>query len=202
MDTIELKFLLKLLGRWLPAPLSKFNQTARLRHQTEKGFVVNYVLAGGWNVPTNNKTCPPGKALLLDSDGLPVTDKELKVLRASEKEKITPGKTNVPAGLRQAIIRVWQIGVWLRPKSKKSGSVLRTGYLLRDDYSPKGSQQSTWICWTITTAFAEIPECRDTAFNISTKWGFAASAGIWKSAQWWAILETIRDLDRQMNTEN
>jgi len=43
MDTIELKFLLKLLGEAdYRAPLSKV-QTTRQRHQTEKGFVVNYV---------------------------------------------------------------------------------------------------------------------------------------------------------------
>jgi len=94
-----LKFLLKLLGRPTTGhPCLKFNQTAR-RHQTEKGFVVNYV--SGWvecsYEITKLKIAPQEKALLkLDSDGLPVTDKELKV-PGKRKGKITPGKTNVPA---------------------------------------------------------------------------------------------------------
>jgi len=53
-----------------------------------------------------------GKALLkLDSDGLPVTDKELKVLRASEKEKLLLERRTFQLGYDKQLSRVWQIGV-------------------------------------------------------------------------------------------
>jgi len=80
-----------------------------------------------------------------------VTDKELKVLRA-RKRKITPGKTNA-AGLRQAIIRVWQIGSLIeKPKSKKSGSVQGQEYLWMIT-APKALNQSSADMLNITTAF-------------------------------------------------
>jgi len=61
---------------------------------------------------TKLKTTPPGKALLkLDSDGLPVTDKELKVLRASEKEKLLLERRTSPLSRDKQLSRVWQIGV-------------------------------------------------------------------------------------------
>jgi len=51
------------------------------------------------------------------------------------------------------------------------------------------------------TAFLRNSECRDTAFNISTKWGFAARWHL-KVSPVMKQFETIRDLDRVMNTEN
>jgi len=75
----------------------------------------------------------------LDSDGLPVTDKELKVLRASEG-KITPGKTNVPAESRQAIIKSLAEGlIEVETKIKESGSVLKDRNICGMITAPKAS---------------------------------------------------------------
>lgn len=147
MDTIELKFVLKLLGfNDYRTPLSNIQVNGKTkasdrekicRQLSDRGYVECSCEV------TKLKIAPPGKALLkLDSAKLPVTDQELKVLRASEKEKITPGKTNVPAAQRQEIIQglasrgLIEVEtkikeVWLSDRGKE---------YLRDEYSPKGSQ--------------------------------------------------------------
>lgn len=147
MNTIDLKFVLKLLGfSDYRTPLSniQLNNKTKVsdrekicRQLSERGYIECS------HEVTKLKIAPPGKALLkLDSAKLPVTDRELKVLRASEKEKITPGKTNIPATQRQEIIQSLASRglievetkikeVWLSDRGKE---------YLRDEYSPNGSQ--------------------------------------------------------------
>lgn len=147
MNTIELKFVLKLLGfSDYRTPLSniQINNKTKVsdrekicRQLSDRGYIECS------HEVTKLKIAPPGKALLkLDSAKLPVTDRELKVLRASEKEKVTPGKTNVPATQRQEIIQSLASRglievetkikeVWLSDRGKE---------YLRDEYSPNGSQ--------------------------------------------------------------
>lgn len=110
MNTIELKFVLKLLGEAdYRTPLSKI-QLNKQTQASEREKICRTLCDRGLvecsHEVTKLNIAPPGKALLkLDPAGLPVTEQELKVLRASEKEKITPGKTNVPAAQREAIIQ-------------------------------------------------------------------------------------------------
>lgn len=147
METIELKFILKLLGFTdYRAVLSKI-QLNKQTKASEREKICRTLCDRGWlecsDEITKLKIAPPGKPLLkLDPSESPVTEQELKVLRASEKEKITPGKTNIPAAERQTIIQsladrgLIEIEtkikeVWLCDRGKK---------YLRDDYSPKGSQ--------------------------------------------------------------
>jgi predicted transcriptional regulator len=92
---------------------------------------------------TKLKITSPGKALLKsDSTELPVTDKELKVLRASEKEKISPGKTGVSAAERGEIIqRLVDRGlIELETKVKEVWLSERGKEYLREEYTSKGSQ--------------------------------------------------------------
>jgi len=88
---------------------------------------------------TKLKTAPPGKApLKLDSDGLPVTDKELKVLRASEKEKLLLERRSAES--RQAIIKSLADRGLIEVEIKEVWLCAQGQEYLRDDYSPKGSQ--------------------------------------------------------------
>lgn len=110
METIELKFILKLLGcDDYRAPLSKIQlnkQTkASDREKLCRQLCDRALVECSYEV-IKLKIAPPGRALLkLDATTLPVTDQEFKVLRASQKEKITPTKTNIPVAERQAIIQ-------------------------------------------------------------------------------------------------
>ncbi|HEY9728579.1 MAG TPA: hypothetical protein V6D50_19185, partial [Chroococcales cyanobacterium] len=98
METIELKFVLKLLGSPdYRAPLSNITPNAKMsateRERICRKLLTRELVECSYEV-TKLKIASPGKALLKsDGTGMPVTDKELKVLRASEKEKISPGKT-------------------------------------------------------------------------------------------------------------
>lgn len=147
METIELKFLLKLLG--FPdyrAPLSKITPNSKTS-ATERERICRKLrdrdlVECSYDV-TKLKIASPGKSLLKsDSTELPVTDKELKVLRASEKEKISPGKTGVPAAERGEIIqRLADRGlIELETKVKEVWISERGKEYLREEYTSKGSQ--------------------------------------------------------------
>jgi hypothetical protein len=113
LKTIELKFLLKLLGcegyRGKIADLKPNSGTsASERDQICKSLgakgIVNYDAQ-----VSSFALAPPGRTLLtLDTTSLPVTPDELKVLKACQKQKgaIAPGKLmGVPEDARQALIR-------------------------------------------------------------------------------------------------
>ena len=146
METIELKFLLKLLG--FPdyrAPLSKITPNSKTstadRERICRKLLTRELVDCSYEV-TKLKIAPPGKALLKsDATGLPVTGQELKVLRASEKEKITPGKTGVPTAEREATIqRLADRGlIELETKVKEVWLSERGQEYLRDEYTSKGS---------------------------------------------------------------
>ena len=147
METIELKFVLKLLG--FPdyrAPLSKITSNSKTS-ATERERICRKLrdrdlVECSYEV-TKLKITSPGKSLLKsDSTELPVTDKELKVLRASEKEKISPGKTGVPAAERGEIIqRLADRGlIELETKVKEVWLSERGQEYLREEYTSKGSQ--------------------------------------------------------------
>jgi hypothetical protein len=146
METIELKFVLKLLGSPdYRAPLSNITPNAKMsateRERICRKLLTRELVECSYEV-TKLKIASPGKALLKsDGTGMPVTDKELKVLRASEKEKISPGKTGVPAAEREAIIqRLADRGlIELETKVKEVWISERGQEFLRDEYSPKGS---------------------------------------------------------------
>lgn len=147
METIELKFLLKLLS--FPdyrAPLSRITPNSKTS-ATERERICRKLrdreLVECSDEVTKLKITSPGKALLKsDSTELPVTDKELKVLRASEKEKISPGKTGVsPAERGEIIQRLADRGlIELETKVKEVWLSERGKEYLREEYTSKGSQ--------------------------------------------------------------
>ena len=211
MDTIELKFLLKLLGfADYRAPLSKI-QLNKQTKASDRERICRKLRDRGLvecaDEITKLKTTPPGKALLkLDSDKLPVTDKELKVLRASEKEKITPGKTNVPAESRQAIIKsLADRGlIEVETKIKEVWLCVQGQEYLREDYNPKGSQPvisldmlNNYRCFLRKSVSVE------TLHLTSGQNGVSPPAPVSESQPSdEEILQTIRDLDLKLNTEN
>lgn len=218
MDTIELKFVLKLLGEAdYRAPLSKVqlnNQTKASEREKICRTLCDRSLVECSHEVTKLKIAPPGKALLkLDPAKLPVTDQELKVLRASEKEKITPGKTNVPAAQRQVIIQgLADRGlIELETKIKEVWLSDRGREYLRDEYNPKGSATITQDMLNNYLRFLRKFLSVETAPSTFVQNGVSPSVQNGVSPQAPVsdsqpsdkeILQIIRELDRQLGTEN
>ncbi len=113
LKTVELKFLLKLLGckgyRGKIVDLNPNSGTSTSeRDQTCKILSAKGMV--GYDAQVSNfSLTPPGRTLLtLDTTSLPVTPDELKVLKACQRQKgsVTPGKlSGVPSDARQDLIR-------------------------------------------------------------------------------------------------
>jgi hypothetical protein len=209
METSELKFLLKLLG--FPdyrAPLSKITPNSKTS-ATERERICRKLLTRELvdcsHEVTKLKIASPGKALLKSQPTeVPVTDQELKVLRASEKEKITPGKTGVPAAEREAIIqRLADRGLIELETKIKEVSLSKDGQeYLRDKYTSKGSQAvlslemlTNYLRFLRKSLRVQTDEHQEASQTPPT----AASMSKPTDEE---ILQTIRDLDAELGTGN
>ncbi len=211
MDTIELKFVLKLLGfADYRAPLSKIQPNNQTK-ASEREKICRTLCDRGWVEYSHEviklKIAPPGKALLkLDSSRLPVSDQELKVLRASEKEKITPGKTNVSAAERQAVMQsLADRGlIEVETKIKEVWLSIRGQEYLRDDYNPKGAQPAISLDMLNNYCRFLRKSLRvETSHSTFVQNGVMPQAPVSESQlDDKEILQIIRGLDRQMGTEN
>ncbi len=221
MDTIELKFLLKLfVFSNYQTPLSNIQLNNKTK-VSDRDKICRQLCDRGYvecsHEVTKLKIAPPGKALLkLNSAKLPVTDREIKVLRASEKEKITPGKTNVPAAQRQEIIQglasrgLIEVEtkikeVWLSDRGKE---------YLRDEYSPKGSSTisldmlNSYLLFlrkslrVETLPSTHIQNGVKNVVHNGVKNGSPQEPISNSQPSDKEILQLIQDLDRQLGTEN
>lgn len=110
MEILELKFLLKLLG--FPeyrAPLSNVNPNSKTK-AVDRNRICRTLrdreLVGCEEEVKKLTIAPPGQSLLeVDPATLPITNEELKALKASAKGTIPPGETGISAEKRQAIIQ-------------------------------------------------------------------------------------------------
>lgn len=110
MKTIEQEFLLTLLGfENYRAPLSKIKLYPTIS-DTEQEEICRQLYERGYLVCSYKiskfKIAAAGKFLLKqDSDQIPITKQERKVLKASAKDTITPKETGLPAKEQQAVIQ-------------------------------------------------------------------------------------------------
>jgi hypothetical protein len=123
METIEVKFLLRLLGfEGYRAPLSKIKLSATTT-DTEREEICRNLCDRAFLVCSYKvkkfKIAPPGKFLLKqDSGNLPLTEQELKALRASANDTITPNETGIPAEEQQAVIQGLAVRGLIEVKTK------------------------------------------------------------------------------------
>jgi DNA-binding PadR family transcriptional regulator len=212
MDTIELKFLLKLLS--FPdyrAPLSKITPNSQTstseRERICRRLCDRELVAYSCEI-CKFKIASPGKELLkLDSDELPVASQELKILKACEKQAITPRKTGIPAAEAQGILQsledrgLIQVGkkdkkikeVWLTEQGKEC---------LREEYDPRGAGNLTitktmladYLRFLRESPSSHKPEVRHTATVPPQEATNKPSDE--------EILQTIADLDGKQRTRN
>ncbi|ASC73862.1 uncharacterized protein XM38_048360 [Halomicronema hongdechloris C2206] len=206
LDSIEQKFLLRLLEyppdyRSLISqiqPNSKTKASERdkaCRALTSKGLVAYIEEIQRYRITRAGKTL-----LNQDTSVLPVTPDELALVRAATTKSATPGQAKqVPPSERQRLLhQLQQRGmiqatktqikeVWLTPEGRH--------YLLQE-YTPTNSSllmtsamighYATFLRQTLATTQGAVASASTTADAITPE----------------AVLETIRQLDRQLGTDN
>lgn len=195
MDVNELKFSLKLLG--FPnyrESLTKIKPNSKTPAAEQKRIcqqLLKRELVAVTEEISKFKIAPPGKALLeLAASQLPITSQELKVLKSCQKAAITPGKTGIATPDAQILIQgLAQKGlIQVNQTDKKIKEVWLTQQgldYLRNEYVAKGnttislSLLNNYLRFLRNSASESLPKPSDDL-----------------------ILQTIRDLDKQLNTDN
>jgi hypothetical protein len=203
METVELKFLLKLLEfENYRAPLSKIKLNPTIS-DTEREEICRKLCARGFLVCSYKvskfKIAPPGKFLLKqDSDELPLTQQEHKVLKASAKDTITPKETDIPAQERQAVIQSLAVRglIEVKTKHKKIQEVWLTERgkeYLQYEYNP--SETSSVLSFDLLSNYLQF--LRKSFQEVSPP-PYRAMQTLSDEK----ILLTIVELERQLNTDN
>lgn len=222
MDSNELKFLLKLLGcRDYRSLLShKTFDSIKNKNKVCQDLGNRGLVDYSREIATI-KILPPGRALLkMDTTQLPIAANELKILEALGKvsEKIPPSKISVKSvksaerdtiletlrdrGLIEAEIKIkrQKVEVWLTQRGEE---------FLRDDYNPKGLATitldllSNYLKFLRKSLSAETlsatPLQPETISNQKPQPALSLPTGELNDD---LILQTIRDLDHELNTDN
>lgn len=195
MDVNELKFILKLLG--FPnyrESLTKIKPNSKTLAAEQKRIcqqLLKRELVAVTEEISKFKIAPPGKALLnLDASQLPITSQELKVLKSCQKVAITPSKTGISAPevqiLIQALAQKGLIQVNATDRKIKEVWLTQQGIdYLKNDYVPQGNAT---ISLNLLNNYLHF--LRNSASKISPK----------PSDE--EVLQTIRDLDKELGTDN
>lgn len=211
METIELKFLLKLLS--FPdyrAPLAKVAPNSKMpiaeRERICRKLCDRKLVDYSCEI-TKFKIASPGKELVKSqTDGL-LTPQEFKILKACEKGTISPRRTGIPEAEQQRVIQsladrgLIQVG----KKDKKIKEVWLTEQgmgCLREEYDPKGAGNITltknmladYLRFLRQSRSSAKPEVRQTATVSSQEATHKPSDE--------EILQTIDDLDGKLRTRN
>jgi hypothetical protein len=110
METIELKFLLKLLSfPGYRAPLAKITPNSKTsaaeRERISRKLCDRELVDYSCEI-MRFRIARIGKDILSSKiDNLPITPQELKIMKACEKETLTPGKTGIPQAERQKFLQ-------------------------------------------------------------------------------------------------
>ncbi len=207
MESNELKFLLKLLGfkdyrTFLATSFKEFKGKDKICRSLGERELVDYS-----REISAFKILPAGRALLkMDASELPISDNELKVLEkiAKSSTKLKPSQIKiVKAGERDAILQSFadrglieadtqmkktKAEVWLTQRGKD---------YLRDEYIPKGNANvSLELLGNYVRFLRKSPrldQAQPTTQAVSTLTSKATDE---------QILDIIKDLDKNLGTEN
>lgn len=211
MDVTELKFLLKLLGfadyravitKVEPNPKTKASERDRIGRQLiERGLV------DCTEEVKKLAIAPPGKSLLqADPSTLPISEQELKVLKATAKGTISPGQTGVAADQRQAVIQSLAARGFIKIIDKKFKEVWLTERgkeFLRDEFESNSSSTITLKMLTEYLRFLrKVQLTKKAALPQASPAPETAPPVPMKKPSDEEILQLIRALDQELGTDN
>ena len=225
METKEVKFILKLLGfenyrASITDPKLKPNAKTSAR---ERDNICRELCDRTWlersEEVTKFKIALAGESLLkVDPSNLPITPIELEILKASAKGTITPGKIKkVPANNRQETIQdLIDRGLLeaVETKIKEVWLSERGKVYLRDEFNPSGHSSSysgqmldNYIRFLRKslgneTGMPQTNSLSNTSIAQSPQTNTQTTTQTTHQVGDEEMLETIRDLDRQLGTDN
>jgi hypothetical protein len=218
MKVTELKFLLKLVGREnYQGKISELKPNTKTTiAETEKicRDLRDRNLVACSEEITKIKINSAGKALLkLDTNDLPVTADELKILKACVTEAITSGKTNVtPAEKRQELIAsLVERGLITAAaiKIQRVGLTETGKKFLAEEYNPKGLSSvlsldllNNYLCFLRKYLRSRITTNEQTNNGNKPQVTANGQASKGNKPSDDDILQTIIDLDRELGTDN
>lgn len=203
MDTIELKLLLKLLGcPNYTASLSKLNPTSKTadrdkacRLLRDRGYIECSTEI------TKIQITSAGQALLKqDTSNLPISNREINVLKKCKEKKIPPSETGIKdKGDRQAVIQALADRGLVATDTKIVEVMLTESgkEFLRDEYAPNGKATVSLSLLNNYLQFIRqfigkhrVEDKSHININVSAK------------PTDLEVLQAIQDLDRQLGTNN
>ena len=230
MEVTELKMLLKLLGfEDYRAPVRKIapnkKTLAVTRDRTCRALAARDLVELTEKVDQLTIAAPGRSLLEQNTAKLPISKEELKVLRVSARGPVTPEETRIPSANREAVIQKLVDRGFIRivKKTIKEVRLSQRGLeFLRDEYSPSGSQPSysgLMVGNYLRFLRENLPakaKSQDAAAESSeavaekpastaepkTSLDSAASGEPSSKPSDSEILQAIRDLDRELGTEN
>lgn len=220
METIELKFVLKLLGcenyRGKIEHLKPNDKTrAPQRDKICRNLTEREIVAHSRKV-VRFKIQPTGERLLHEEiTELPITDEQLTVLKACQKKSITPGKLKLPAAERQTVIQDLEAKGFIKSEKVEIKEVWLTERgreYLRDEVNVSGTGTISLNLLQNYLNFSRrgnhhspVPaNSLQPLFNGSTN-GFTSLSSPSESAHKPSdqeILHIIEDLDQELGTKN
>lgn len=203
MDTIEQKFILKLLEfKEYKAPLFKIQLNPEIS-DTEQVEICHKLCERGFLVCSYKikkfKMAPPGKFLLKQNpDKLLLTKQERKVLKASAKHRIKPKEVDIPASECQKVIQsLANRGlIDVKPKHKKIQEVWLTERgkeYLQYEYDP--SEICSVLSPALLTNYLQFLRQSFQEFSPSL-------SRVMQAVSDEKIFLTIQELERQLDTDN
>lgn len=210
MEAKQIKFILKLLGcKEYRSPISKIQPSPKTK-ASERDNICRQLCDFGYvacsEKVTNLTIAPPGKTVLtLEPQNLPITETELKVLKAASKGTITPGSiSGVPPAQRElAISSLIDRGlikavktqiqeVWLTEQGKE---------YLRDEFETSGYGLS--YSGDMLNSYVQFLRkyLRENSTKLLPQVDFVSPTITSKPSDD-EVLQIIRELDRELGTKN
>lgn len=217
METIELKFVLKLLGcenyRGAITQLQPNKATsASKRDKICRDLTEREIVAHSRKV-VRFKIEPAGERLLNEATTeLPITDEQLVVLQACKKKSITPGVIEkLPAAERQAVIQDLEAKGFIKPEKVQIMEVWLTergNEYLRNEIKCSGTSTISLNLLQNYLSFlrraSHHSPIDQASFQASSNGSepLSSSSGFSVAPSDQEILHIIQDLDRELGTEN
>ncbi|MBE9167465.1 hypothetical protein IQ238_07995 [Pleurocapsales cyanobacterium LEGE 06147] len=211
MKVKELKFLLKLVGREnYQGKISELKPNTKTKISETEGIcrdLCDYQYVACSEEITKIKINSAGKALLkLNSDELPVSADELKILKACATETITPGKTKVtpPEKRQELIASLVERGLIIAAAATKIERVWLTERgkeFLAKEYDPKGT--NSVLSLDLLSNYLRFSRKYFGSYqSVSPSTANDKPNNNGKKPSDEEILQTIIDLDRELGTDN